>query len=156
MELITLKNLSELTPIQCPSRGNVNFPCVICKECEIGNVEITFGDHYLVENTVNSILIHINMDIQPDPLEKVALNLVKNDFSKKIPAIQRGDWEEGDIAIMITNDMIADSGMIQNLVKFIHDFPKQWRQISIDAKRQMNKWSATQVNQLSHRYFRGV
>lgn len=151
--LITLEELKNLKPIQCPSRGGVNFPCVICKECEIGAVTETFGSGYLAENTVNSVLFHISVDLRDDGVEEIALSFLKASLSKLVPIIQKGDWDEGDLAILITDEQAKDKVLVDNAAKFISDFPNQWRMLAVQAKRAITNFSDTNAKQLAHKYF---
>ena len=154
--VIQLEEIYDLKPIQCPQRGGINFPCVICKQCEIGDVTLTFGDGYLVENTVNSILIHIPLEMSEDVVEKAALDYLKAKLSEKVPPIQRGDWDEGDVAIMITNDMAKDLELVKNVENFLKEFPNQWRSLAVQAKRQLKTWADNNAKQLAHKYFREI
>lgn len=158
IELNVAQDFERLKPIECPKRGLINFPCVICQECEIGEVTMTSGDGYMVENTVNSVLIHLELNIQPDdPLEKAALKSLKNSLSEKIPAIQRGDWELGEFQIMITNDMISsDKLIVNNVSRFVEEFPRQFRQLMITAKRTLSNWSDKEAGKYAHLYFKEV
>lgn len=153
-EIITAQELTQLKPIECPQRGGVNYPCVVCQECEIGEVTMTFGEGYLVENTVNSILIHLELPVQDDPLEKAVLKILKGQLSEKIPAIQKGDWEAGDLQIMLTDSMVRNPQLINDVGNFINQYPPQFRQFVIAAKRQLTTWSAKQSEQLAHKFFR--
>ncbi|MHA2249203.1 MAG: hypothetical protein ACXAD7_02520 [Candidatus Kariarchaeaceae archaeon] len=152
-DLISLEEVSNLKSIECPKRGGINFPCAICKECDIGAVTLTFGDGYLVENTVNSILIHLELQMRDDQLEQIALGFLKAKLSEKIPAIQKGNWEEGDIAILLTNEMAKEVQLVNDVAKFIKDFPPTWRMLAIQAKRAITNWSETNVKQIGHKYF---
>jgi len=154
IELNLAQPLENLKAIECPQRGGINFPCAICQECEIGEVTMTIGTGYTVENTVNSVLIHMELAVQDDPIEQAALKILKQGLSKKISAIQRGNWEMGDFQIMLTNDMVSDKQLIEDVKKFMEEFPSQVRQMMIGAKRALTRWSETEVKQLAHKYFR--
>jgi len=154
IELTLAQPLDNLAPIECPQRGDINFPCVICQECEIGEVIMTSGDGYMIENTVNSILIHMELGIQDDPLERAALQFIKNGLSEKIPAIQKGRWEMGEFQIMLTDSMVEDKELVDNVKKFMEEFPRQFRQMMIGAKRALSTWAEKETKQLAHRYFR--
>ena len=154
IELELAQPLENLQPIECPTRGKINFPCVICQECEIGEVTMSIGTGYMVENTVNSILIHMELNLQDDPIEKAALQILKNGLTQKIPAIQKGEWELGDFQIMLTNDMVQDKELIQNVQTFMAEFPRQFRQLIIGAKRALTRWSENEVKQIAHKYFK--
>ena len=155
-EVISLEELGSLNPIECPIRGKINFPCAICKQCDIGEVTLTFGDGYLAENTVNSVLYHISLDMRDDPVEKAALGLLKAQLSEKVPAIQKGEWDEGDLAILITDDMAKDENLVTGVAKFIQEFPQTWRMLAIEAKRSLATWAQTNAKQSLHKYFRDV
>lgn len=155
IELNLAQPIENLKAIECPQRGGINFPCAICQECEIGEVTMTVGDGFMIENTVNSVLIHMELAVQADdPIEQAALKILKQGLSEKVSAIQRGKWEMGDFQIMLTNDMITDKQLIEDVKKFMEEFPRQVRQMMIGAKRALTRWSDTEVKQLAHRYFR--
>ncbi len=156
IELNLAQPVENLKAIECPQRGGINFPCAICQECEIGQVTLTAGDGYMIENTVNSILIHLELQVQDDPVEQAALKILKQRLSEKIPAIQRGSWELGDFQIMLTNDMVHDKQLVENVKRFMKEFPGQARQLMIGAKRAITRWSDNEVKQLAHRYFREI
>lgn len=153
-DLINIEEVSTLKAIECPTRGGINFPCAICKSCEIGQVALTFGDGYLVENTVNSLLIHIELQMTDDDLERISLNYLKAKISENVPPIQKGNWEEGDLAILITNDMVSDVQLINDIAKFIKEFPPQWRRMAIEAKRTIKNWSDSSARQVTHEFFK--
>jgi hypothetical protein len=153
--LLTLEHLADLKPIECPTRGYINFPCAICKGCEIGAVEITFEEGLLIEKTVNSILLHILLDkIENDPLELLSLKFLKTSLSKIVPIIQKSDWEEGDLTIMLTDETKDDIELIQNVSNFLEGFPQSWRQMAVQAKRALTNWSNQNAKQLAHKYFK--
>lgn len=153
-DYIELVMIDKLKPIECPTRGFINFPCAICQECDIGVVDLQFEKGILIENTVNSILIHLELPIRDDPVEKAILSLLKAGLAAKISAIQKGDWEGGDISFLLTDEMAKNKELIENIRRFIYDFPGEWRQLAIGAKRQLKEWSESNANKLAHRYFK--
>ncbi len=155
MSIINLEEITQIKPIECPNRGGINFPCVICKECDIGIASITLEDNYIVESTVNSVLIHMMLNMKEnDPVEKAALKMLKGQLSKLIPPIQRGDWDEGDLSILITTELIDDKDLLNNIDHFVKGFPTIWRKLAVEAKRALTKWSETNANSIAHQFFR--
>lgn len=154
-DLLTLEYVADLKPIECPTRGYINFPCAICKSCDIGVVELSFEEGILIEKTVNSILVHILLDkIENNSLEKISLTYLKTSLSKIIPIIQKSDWEEGDLTIMLTDETKDDIELIQNVSNFLEGFPQNWRQMAVEAKRAMSNWANQNAKQLGHKYFK--
>ncbi len=154
---ITLDDLKELKPIECPSRGQINFPCVICQDCEIGLAEETFGDGVLIETTVNSILVHLNLELKENtPMEKFVLGLLKTSLSKIVPYVQKSDYELGDLTIMITDDKKDDTELIKHINDFLSGFILRWRQLSIESNRMLKDWADRIGKQLAAQYFKEV
>ncbi len=154
-DLLTLEHVADLKPIECPTRGYINFPCAICKNCEIGAVELTFEEGVLIEKTVNSILVHLLLDkVEGHSLEKISLTFLKASLSKIVPIIQKSDWEEGDLTIMLTDDTKDDAELIQNVSNFLEGFPQSWRQMAVEAKRALTNWANQNAKKLGHRYFK--
>ncbi|OLS28301.1 MAG: hypothetical protein HeimC2_07930 [Candidatus Heimdallarchaeota archaeon LC_2] len=157
-DALPLKILSEkLTPIECPTRGLINFPCAICQECEIGTVDVQFEDGVLIENTVNSILIHMELPMRGnDAVELAALEALKAQLSEKIAPIQKGTWEGGDFSILLTDELVKDKVLVSNIERFVAEFPREWSRLSVDAKRKITEWAKASSKQLAHKYFREI
>ena len=154
-DYVELPMAEKLKPIECPTRGFINFPCAICQECEIGAVDLQFDKGILIENTVNSILIHLELPMRKDdPIEKSILDSLKAGLATKISAIQKGTWEGGDISFLLTDEMVKDKSLVENTRRFIYDFPGLWSQLAIEGKRQLTEWSKNNTNKLAHRYFK--
>lgn len=151
---ISIEEFKELKPIECPSRGGINFPCVICRECEIGSVMTTFEEDMLIETTVNSMLIHINLGVEErnDDIEKFALKRVKASLAKEIPPLQKGSWMEGDITIMVDDGMASDPVTVQKIQWLINTFPKQWPRHAIGAKQAFTRWESQLTKEISFNY----
>ncbi len=151
---IILEEWKELKPIECPQRGGINFPCVICRECEIGDVTTSFEEHLILESTVNSVLVHIDLGLKErnDDIEKFSLKRVKIGLSKAIPAIQRSDWEEGDITIMIDDEMAKDPVTLQKIHYFINTFHREWPRFASQAKQAFTKWETQLVREIKFDY----
>ena len=142
-------------PGLCPSRGGVNFPCVVCKECEIGEVVLTFSEGVLIETTVNSVLIHLSLDMKDNQVfEKQALKSLKANISKIVPYVQKGDWEEGDLTIMVTDAKKDDAEMIEHINNFLVEFQIEWRKLAIEATRMFRDWSERIAKKLALKYFK--
>ena len=152
--LIELDRIDKLREIECPSRGNINFPCAVCQECEIGVVDVQMGDGVLIENTVNSILIHLELPIRDDAVEKAILLSLKSALSEKVPSVQKGTWDGGELSILITTDMINDKALISNIKSFLKGFPLEGRHLAIQARRALTDWAQKNSAQLAHKYFR--
>lgn len=156
-DLIKLEMVDKLQPIECPTRGYINFPCAICQECEIGTVDVQMEDGLLIENTVNSILIHMELPMRDDdPVERAALISLKAQMSEKIAAIQKGHWEGGDFSILLTDELVKDKVLVANIERFISEFPREWSMLAVQAKRKITEWAKTSSKQLAHKYFREV
>jgi hypothetical protein len=151
---ITIEEFKELKPIECPSRGGINFPCVICRECEIGTVMTTFEEDMLIETTVNSVLIHINLGIEErnDEIEKFALKRMKSSLSKEIPYLQKSSWDEGDVTLMIDDSVTSDQVNIQKIQYFINSFPKEWPRYAIGAKQAFSKWETQSTKEIAFNF----
>lgn len=153
-DIIILEEWKNLKPIECPSRGGINFPCVVCRECEIGEVTTSFEEIIIVESTVNSILVHLDLGLaeRDDDIEMFALKRLKQGLSKVIPAIQRSNWDEGDITIMIDDDMAKDPVTLQKVHYFINTFSKDWPRYATEAKQAFTKWETGKVKTIKFDY----
>ncbi len=148
---ITLEEFRNLRPIECPSRGGINFPCAVCRECEIGAVTQTFETDMLIESTVNSVLVHLNLDVS-DEFERYVLSRLKSELSRHISAVQKGDWAEGDITIMVDNVMAEDEAELRKVEWLLSYLPQNWKQMAISAKQAFGKWEAQTVKQIVFNY----
>ncbi len=146
-EIITLEEFRILKPIECPSRGGINFPCAICRECEIGAVTQTFEENMLIESTVNSVLIHINLDLG-DEFERFVLKRLKSELSKNIPQVQKGDWDEGDITILVDDALSQNEESLKKIEWLLWYLPNKWKQLAISAKQVFSKWENQTVKQI--------
>ena len=146
-EIITLEEFRTLKPIECPSRGGINFPCAICRECDIGSVTQTFEENMLIESTVNSVLIHLNLEIG-DEFERFVLKRLKSELSKQIPQVQKGDWDEGDITILVDDALSQNEEDLRKIEWLLWYLPNKWKQLAISAKQVFSKWESQTVKQI--------
>ncbi len=150
---VTLEEFRSLSPIECPTRGGINFPCAVCRECEIGSVTQTFEEDMLIESTVNSVLVHLNLDVG-DEFERFVLKRLKTELSKQIPAVQKGDWDEGDISILVDDALASNEDELKKIEWLLWYLPRNWKQMAISAKQTFSKWEAQTVKQIVFHYNR--
>lgn len=149
-DLKLIDDFNSLKPIECPQRGGINFPCVICRECEIGEIKLEIIGNKIIEKTVNSILIHIELGMRKDDeLEKFALKRLKAGLSKKHSWIQRSEWEEGDVTVMVDNNMAENEKSFNQIIHFLNFFPQNWRRYVTGAKQAFTKWENQSVKEIS-------
>ncbi len=151
MEILHLQEFQSLKPIECPKRGGINFPCAICRECEIGEVEMLVEDNVVVEKTVNSIMIHLNLHVS-DEFEKYALSRMKSTLSKSIQIVQKSDWDAGDFTIMVDDNMVSNEETITKVFWLVDYFQNNWKKLAISAKQIFTNWENQTAKQISFSY----
>ncbi len=143
------KNI-EFNPIECPKRGGIDFPCVICQQCEIGEVEVILEEDFLIEKTVNSAIISMLLKLE-DEFEEVLLGRFLQSLGSKTSLVMKKPMEGYQVSFFIDQNAIASLEKKRKTETFILDFPNMWKSAMTKAKSVLNKWERDVVQDIASR-----
>ncbi|MHA1910720.1 MAG: hypothetical protein ACTSYA_03400 [Candidatus Kariarchaeaceae archaeon] len=137
-----LKELLSFKTVECPQRGGINFPCVVCMNCKIGTegYQQTMFDNMFVETSINSAIISVDLDLESD-FEGILLKKLLVQLSRNSPYVLKEAQEGSDISFYIDYDMVHQNpDIINKLSNIIHNFKSMMRQELTKGRGYVNKW----------------
>ncbi len=140
----------EFKPIECPKRGGIDFPCVICQQCEIGEVEVILEEDFLIEKTVNSAIISMLLKLE-DEFEEVLLGRFLQSLGSKTSLVMKKPMEGYQVSFFIDQNAIASPEKKRKTETFIQDFTNMWKSAMTKAKSVLNKWERDVVQDVTNR-----
>ncbi len=143
------KNI-EFNAIECPKRGGIDFPCVICQQCEIGAVEVILEEDFLIENTVNSAIVSMLLKLE-DEFEEVLLTRFLQSLGSKTSLVMKKPMEGYQVSFFIDQNAIATPEKRRKTEVFIREFPNMWKSAMTKAKSVLNKWERDAVQDIATR-----
>ena len=143
------KNI-EFKPIECPKRGGIDFPCVICQQCEIGEVEVILEDDFLIEKTVNSAIVSMLLKLEEE-FEEVLLGRFLQSLGTKTSLVMKKPMEGYQVSFFIDQNAVASPEKKRKTEAFIQDFTNMWKSALTRAKSVLNKWERDVVQEVTNR-----
>ena len=134
----------EFKPIECPKRGGIDFPCVICQECEIGTPEIILEGDILIEKTINSAIISIPLELEND-FEEVMLKSYLQSVGSKTSFIMKKPAEGYQVSFFIDASMVRTKQQRKQIEEFIQGFERHWKSLLARLKSVLKKWEREAV-----------
>ena len=135
----------EFKPIECPKRGGIDFPCVICQECEIGTPEVILEGDMLIEKTVNSAIVSIPLELEDD-FEEMMLKSYLEKIGTKKSFIMKQPAEGYQVSFFIDSSMVKTRQQRKQVEEFILNFQRHWKSLLSRLKSLLNKWEREAVN----------
>ncbi len=129
----------------CPPR-NTFYPCVICKQCELGKSEEVKLSNGYVDITGNSYMVHLNFTFNDSfdqtLIERLILNLARNlDFIVK--------EDEYTISFLVTSEFSASKR--QKIEKLMINIEEELKSMLVNGKSKINSWYREEISRLSRR-----
>ena len=144
--MLLIVRMFDLHQIQCPQRGGINFPCVICQACEIGKVESLFMNEIFIEKTVNSTFLSLNIELKDD-FEELLLQSYLEQIGNKTSFISKKPQPGFQVTFYIDEEMVKTQEQEEKIMKFIENFHNYWKSFVSRAKTYLNKWEREVVNE---------
>ena len=137
-----LKELLNFITVECPSRGGINFPCVLCLSCEIGTegYQQVMLDNMFVETALNSAIISVDLNLDSD-FEGILLKKLLVQLSRNSPYVLKEAQEGSDISFYLDYDMVQQNPeLIETMSRIIQNFKSHMRQELTKGRGYVNKW----------------
>ena len=137
-----LNELLNFITVDCPQRGGINFPCVVCLSCKIGTegYQQTLLDNMFVETALNSAIISVDLGLESD-FEGILLKKLLVQLSRNSPYVLKEAQEGSDISFYLDYDMVQQNPDIINKMSIIiSNFKSLMRQELTKGRGFVNKW----------------
>ena len=137
-----LKELLSFMTVECPSRGGINFPCIVCLSCDIGTqgYQQTMLENMFVETSLNSAIISVDLNLDSD-FEGILLKKLLVQLSRNSPYVLKEAQEGSDISFYLDYDMLQQNpDLIDKMNDIIHNFKSHMRQELTKGRGYVNKW----------------
>ncbi|UJG43616.1 MAG: hypothetical protein K9W46_00190 [Candidatus Heimdallarchaeum endolithica] len=131
----------------CPMKG-INYPCVVCKECQKMELKQYFLENGLIEKTKNSSLISLIIEIK-DPFDDMLLKRICKTLFKETGIVMSEPEPGFSVTFFITPALLEKVESKEDLIKFIKDFPHTFLTETISAKSALNKWERVTAKRLA-------
>ena len=141
-KVMELKELLNFMTVECPQRGGINFPCIICLSCSIGTegYQQTMMENMFVETALNSAIISVDLHLESD-FEGILLKKLLVQLSRNSPYVLKEAQEGTDISFYLDYDMVHQNPEIINtLSNIIQNFKSLMRQELTKGRGYVNKW----------------
>lgn len=137
-----LKELLTFFSVECPQRGGINFPCIICLSCSIGTegYQQILIENMFVETALNSAIISVDLNLESD-FEGMLLKRLLVQLSRNSPYVLKEAQEGSDISFYLDYDMVQSNPEIVDKISYmIHNFKSLMRQELTKGRGYVNKW----------------
>ena len=130
----------------CPHR-EINYPCVICKDCRLMDLKQFPLQNGFIEKTKNSSLINLIIELR-DPLDDMLLKKLSVALFEATGIVQKEPEPGFSITFYISEALMEKVSEIEKLIDFIGDFPHKFLSETIAARSALNKWERTTTKRL--------
>jgi len=130
----------------CPQR-EINYPCVICKDCRDMDLKQFPLKNGFIEKTRNSSLISLIFELR-DPFDDMLLKRLSVALYEATGIIQKEPEPGFSITFYISEALLDKITEIEKLIAFIADFQHKFLSETIAARSALNKWERSTTKRL--------
>ncbi len=141
-----IREAMQLERYICPHR-EINYPCVICKECREMDLKQYSLKNGFIEKTKNSSLISLILELR-DPFDDMLLNRLSFALAEATGIIQKEPEPGFSITFYISEALMEKVQEKEKLVEFIADFQHRFLSETIAARSALNKWERSTTQRL--------
>jgi len=141
-----IREAMQLERYICPHR-EINYPCVICKECREMDLKQYSLKNGFIEKTKNSSLISLILELR-DPFDDMLLNRLSYALSEATGIVQKEPEPGFSITFYISEALLEKVQEKEKLVDFIADFQHTFLSETIAARSALNKWERSTTQRL--------
>ncbi len=142
-----IRESMQLIRYVCPHR-EINYPCVICKDCRDMDLKQFPLKNGFIEKTKNSSLISLILELR-DPFDDMLLKRLSNALYETTGIVQKEPEPGFSITFYISEALLEKVQEKEKLVNFISDFQHTFLSETISARSAMNKWERTTTKRLT-------
>ncbi|TET80707.1 MAG: hypothetical protein E3J43_01840 [Candidatus Heimdallarchaeota archaeon] len=130
----------------CPHR-EINYPCVICKDCRDMDLKQFPLKNGFIEKTRNSSLISLIFDLR-DPFDDMLLKRLSVALYEATGIVQKEPEPGFSITFYISEALLDKITEIEKFIAFIADFQHKFLSETIAARSALNKWERSTTKRL--------
>ena len=130
----------------CPHR-EINYPCVICKDCREMDLKQFPLKNGFIEKTKNSSLISLILELR-DPFDDMLLKRLSVALYESTGIVQKEPEPGFSITFYISEALLEKVTEIEKLIDFISDFQHKFLSETIAARSALNKWERNTTKRL--------
>jgi hypothetical protein len=130
----------------CPHR-EINYPCVICKDCKDMDLKQFPLKNGFIEKTRNSSLISLIFDLR-DPFDDMLLKRLSVALYEATGIVQKEPEPGFSITFYISEALLDKITEIEKFIAFIADFQHKFLSETIAARSALNKWERSTTKRL--------
>ncbi|MCG3216133.1 MAG: hypothetical protein KAS63_05430 [Candidatus Heimdallarchaeota archaeon] len=142
-----IRESMQLIRYVCPHK-EINYPCVICKDCRDMDLKQFPLKNGFIEKTKNSSLISLILELR-DPFDDMLLKRLSNALYETTGIVQKEPEPGFSITFYISEALLEKVQEKEKLVNFISDFQHTFLSETISARSAMNKWERTTTKRLT-------
>ncbi|MHA1218499.1 MAG: hypothetical protein ACTSSN_04550 [Candidatus Heimdallarchaeaceae archaeon] len=141
-----IRQAMKLERYVCPHR-EINYPCVICKDCRDMDLKQFPLKNGFIEKTRNSSLISLIFDLR-DPFDDMLLKRLSVALYEATGIVQKEPEPGFSITFYISEALLDKITEIEKLIDFIADFQHKFLSETIAARSALNKWERSTTKRL--------
>jgi len=141
-----IREAMQLENFICPHR-EINYPCVICKDCREMDLKQYSLKNGFIEKTKNSSLISLILELR-DPFDDMLLKRLSFALSEATGIVQKEPEPGFSITFYISEALMEKVQEKEKLVEFIADFQHTFLSETIAARSALNKWERSTTQRL--------
>lgn len=141
-----IRQAMKLERYVCPHR-EINYPCVICKDCRDMDLKQFPLKNGFIEKTRNSSLISLIFDLR-DPFDDMLLKRLSVALYEATGIVQKEPEPGFSITFYISEALLDKITEIEKLIAFIADFQHKFLSETIAARSALNKWERSTTKRL--------
>lgn len=141
-----IRQAMKLERYVCPHR-EINYPCVICKDCRDMDLKQFPLKNGFIEKTRNSSLISLIFDLR-DPFDDMLLKRLSVALYEATGIVQKEPEPGFSITFYISEALLEKITEIEKLIAFIADFQHKFLSETIAARSALNKWERSTTKRL--------
>jgi hypothetical protein len=130
----------------CPHR-EINYPCVICKDCREMDLKQFPLKNGFIEKTRNSSLVSLILELR-DPFDDMLLRRLSLALYESTGIVQKEPEPGFSITFYISEALLEKVTEIEKLIDFIANFQHKFLSETIAARSALNKWERSTTKRL--------
>lgn len=141
-----IRQAMKLERYVCPHR-EINYPCVICKDCRDMDLKQFPLKNGFIEKTRNSSLISLIFELR-DPFDDMLLKRLSVALYEATGIVQKEPEPGFSITFYISEALLEKISEIEKFIAFIADFQHKFLSETIAARSALNKWERSTTKRL--------